>query len=127
MVDNSPPASPASATGPSDNSVQRTRAWTGFLVVAIGDVAIAGAAILGLVVMSSASDATATTVMSILSSAFTAIATMTTAYFGIRAASNTAQSSIANKLPGGDGTGSGDGATGDSSQAPAGGAVTPRG
>jgi hypothetical protein len=42
--------------------------------------------------------------MSVLNIAFTAIATMTTAYFGIRAASNTAQSSIASN-PSGDGAG----------------------
>lgn len=37
---------------------------------------------------------------SILSSAFAAIATMTTAYFGIRASANTAQRSIENQSGG---------------------------
>jgi hypothetical protein len=113
MVGDSPAAPQEDSAGPSDNTVQMTRAWTGFLVVMIGDVAIAGAAILGLVVMSGGSDATGTTVMSILSSAFTAIATMTTAYFGIRAASNTAQSSIASNPPGHDGAADDSRGTGD--------------
>ena len=78
---------------PTDNTVQITRARMGLGVVIAGNVAIAAVAILGLALMSRQSDSAAT-IVSILSSAFTAIATMTTAYFGIRAASNTAQSSI---------------------------------
>jgi arginine exporter protein ArgO len=85
-----------SPTGADDTKVQVTRAWMGLLVVMIGDVAIAIAAVVGLSLVPDASRDTATSV-SILSSAFTAIATMTTAYFGIRAASNTAQSSMTTK------------------------------
>jgi arginine exporter protein ArgO len=78
---------------PSDDAVQKTRAWTGLLVVAIGDVAIVIAAIVGIANVSGGSTH-ATSVVAILTSGFTAVGTMTTAYFGIRAASNTAQSSM---------------------------------
>jgi hypothetical protein len=54
-------------------------------------VTIAAAAILGITLTSGGnSDA----LVAILTSAFTAISSMTSAYFGIRAASNTAQSSV---------------------------------
>jgi hypothetical protein len=72
-------------------AVQKTRAWTGLFVVVGGDVAIALAAVLGIVVTSGAGS---DQVVAILTSAFTAISSMTSAYFGIRAASNTAQSSV---------------------------------
>jgi hypothetical protein len=74
-------------------AVQRTRAWAGLLVVAVGDVAIVVAAIVGIVQVSGDA-ADTTSIAAILSSAFTAIGTMTTAYFGIRAATNTAQSAV---------------------------------
>lgn len=76
---------------PTDNAVQRTRAWTGLWVVVGGDVAIAIAAVWGVVKTASAAPANSPTV-AILTSAFTAIGTMTTAYFGIKSMSNTAQS-----------------------------------
>jgi hypothetical protein len=75
---------------PTENAVQRTRAWTGLLVVVAGDTLIAAAAIFG--VYRLGKDAAQT--VAILSSAFTAIGTMTAAYFGIRAATNTAQSAV---------------------------------
>jgi hypothetical protein len=85
------PVQPASrSANPTDNSVQRTRAWTGMLVVVGGDAAIGIAAILALWKTSGSPNSTPT--IAILTSAFTAIGTMTTAYFGIRTASNTAQS-----------------------------------
>jgi hypothetical protein len=77
----------------SADAVQRMRAITGLFVVVVGDVVIAVAAIVGLVVLDS-SHANSQAV-AILTSAFTAISSLTTAYFGIRAATNTAQSSIA--------------------------------
>jgi hypothetical protein len=77
---------------PTDNDVQTTRAWTGLLVVILGDVAIAAAATWGIVKSGGTANAQ---LVSILTSAFTAISTMTTAYFGIRAASNMAQSTVA--------------------------------
>jgi hypothetical protein len=79
---------------PSDAAVQKIRAWTGLLAVIIGDLAIAVAATFGITVTSS-NDAGRAQVVSIFSSAFTAIGTLTTAYFGIKAVSNTAQSSMA--------------------------------
>jgi hypothetical protein len=85
------PAQPASrSANPTDNSVQRTRAWTGLWVVVGGDMAIGVAAILALWKTSGSS--TNTSEIAILTSAFTAISTMTTAYFGIKTMSNTAQS-----------------------------------
>jgi hypothetical protein len=102
MTTGTPPATPRT-----DNDVQFTRSWTGLWVVVAGDAVIALAAIVAVVLISrhssampavirpggSASSGLDTSAMvSILSSAFTAIGTMTTAYFGIRAATNTAQS-----------------------------------
>src|SRR5215813_3601392 len=78
---------------PSDNVVQRTRAWTGLWVVAGSDVAIVLAAIWGVVKVSTTS-ASGQTIVAILTSAFTAIGTMTTAYFGIRSVANAAQAAI---------------------------------
>jgi hypothetical protein len=78
--------------------VDVTRAWTGLLVVIGGDVAIALAAILGIYETSSSGD-NVTSMVAILTSAFTAISTMTTSYFGIRAVSNTAQSSLSSNNP----------------------------
>ena len=82
---------PNRGDNPSDNVVQRTRAWTGLWVVIGGDVAIAVAAIWG-VVKTAGTAATNSPTIAILTSAFTAIGTMTTAYFGIKSMSNTAQS-----------------------------------
>jgi hypothetical protein len=86
------------AVAPNDDEVQKVRAWTGLLVVAVGDLAIVIAAFVGIVHVSN-SGTHASSIVAILSSGFTAIGTMTTAYFGIRAASNTAQSSM-KKPPG---------------------------
>jgi hypothetical protein len=79
------------AVGIAEASMQKTRSWTGLIVVVGGDVTIALAAILGL---SLTSKADSDQLVAILTSAFTAISSMTSAYFGIRAASNTAQSSV---------------------------------
>ncbi|MFJ6483447.1 MULTISPECIES: hypothetical protein [unclassified Streptomyces] len=84
--------------------LQTTRAWAGVLVVLIGDLGIALSAILIALHLKMGTESVA-----ILTSAFTAIASITTAYFGIRAAANTAQSAVAvasrdgqgsNKTPG---------------------------
>jgi hypothetical protein len=75
----------------SDPGVERTRAVTGLLAVVAGDVAIAVAAVLGIVYTARGS-APAAQIAAILSSGFTAIGTMTTAYFGIKSISNTAAS-----------------------------------
>ena len=79
----------ARTLGRSDPGVERTRAVTGLLAVVAGDVAIAVAAILGIVYVARGS-APAAQIAAILSSGFTAIGTMTTAYFGIKSISNTA-------------------------------------
>jgi hypothetical protein len=65
---------------------------TGLLAVVAGDVAIALAAILGIVYVArgSGTSSPSAQIAAILSSAFTAIGTMTTAYFGIKSMSNTA-------------------------------------
>lgn len=76
---------------PTANSVQRTRAWTGLWVVVGGDVAIALAAIIA-VWKTAQTNSNVAPLVAILTSAFTAISTMTTAYFGIKTMSNTAQS-----------------------------------
>jgi drug/metabolite transporter (DMT)-like permease len=73
------------------NDVQVIRSWTGLLVVVFGDAAVAAAAIWGVVKSTGTANAQ---LVSILTSAFTAIGAMTTAYFGIRAVSNTAQSAV---------------------------------
>jgi hypothetical protein len=62
----------------------------------LGDAVIAGAAVFGM--FKTGGDADGARV-SILSSAFTAVGTMTAAYFGIRAASNTAQASMPGQQP----------------------------
>jgi hypothetical protein len=100
--DRSAPTGNDDGTAPTANKVQIVRSWTGLLVVVGGDIAIAIAAVLG-VAKASGSGAAVTAIVSILTSAFTAIGTMTTAYFGIRAMSNTAQSSMAAQPPGGGG------------------------
>jgi hypothetical protein len=86
-----PKPAPNTRNNPTANAVQRTRAWTGLWVVIGGDAAIAAAAVFGLFKTVSSSSAGSPAV-AILTSAFTAIGTMTTAYFGIKTMSNTAQS-----------------------------------
>jgi hypothetical protein len=63
------------------------------MAVVAGDTAIALAAILGIMHFTSGvpNSQTLPQVVAILSGAFTAIGTMTTAYFGIKAISNTAK------------------------------------
>jgi hypothetical protein len=88
-------STPTPSTGISEEAVDKTRAWTGLFVVVGGDVAIAVAVVFALSKFAGTTGNAATAVLaSILSSAFAAIGTMTTAYFGIRASSNTAQRSI---------------------------------
>src|SRR5580693_7944600 len=83
--------------GAVSESVDRTRSITGLLAVVGGDVAIAIAAILGILHFPP-SGGQSSQFVAILSSAFTAIATMTTAYFGIKSISNTAQA-LGNQTP----------------------------
>jgi len=86
--------------GISDESVDKTRAWTGLYVVVGGDVAIMAAVVVALFKIADTTvDASTAVLAAILSSAFAAIGTMTTAYFGIRASSTTAQRSIKHQSP----------------------------
>ena len=90
-----PPDTPPPDGGLSEEDVDRTRAWTGLCVVVGGDIAIAVAVIFALSkFVGSTGGSNSAVLASIMTSAFAAISTMTTAYFGIRASSNTAQRSI---------------------------------
>lgn len=81
------------AGGDSASRVEQVRAWAGLMAVVAGDTAIAVAAILAVAhfAASGTPSQILPQVVAILSSAFTAIGTMTTAYFGIKAMSNTAK------------------------------------
>jgi hypothetical protein len=70
--------------------VELTRARTGLLAVVTGDVVIVGASIFGLWKLSGHT-AYGSEMVSILTAAFTAVGTLTTAYFGIKSMANTAQ------------------------------------
>jgi hypothetical protein len=66
-------------------------------VVALGDAAVTVVVVFGLGGLDAPSR------VAILASSFTAVATLTTAYFGIRAMANTAQASIGDSSAGGPG------------------------
>ena len=66
---------------------ERVRSLSGAAAVICGDIAITVAAVIG------AGHASSAEAVGILSGAFTAMSTMTTAYFGIKGISNTAQKS----------------------------------
>jgi hypothetical protein len=70
------------------DDLEKTRARYGLLAVVISNLAIAAAAIFG--VWRLHGDKTVT--VGILTAAFTAVSSMTTAYLGIKAVSNTAKS-----------------------------------
>jgi hypothetical protein len=82
---------------PTENTVQLARSRAGVVVIVAGDVVIALAAFIGISKFSAGSSA-GVSMVAILTTAFTAISTMTTAYFGIKTVSNTAQS-FAKQLP----------------------------
>jgi hypothetical protein len=73
--------------------VAKVRSWSGLLAVVVGDLAILGMAIAGVLIIKNSSNISSS-VVAILTSAFTAIGTLTAAFFGIRAAANTAQTSM---------------------------------
>ncbi|WP_426566064.1 hypothetical protein ACPPVT_05735 [Angustibacter sp. McL0619] len=81
---------------PTKTDIDITRARTGLGVVLAGDIVIllATAGAVWKLTDGPAASTASTAIISILTSAFTTIGTMTTAYFGIRAATNTAQTSI---------------------------------
>ncbi|MET7291606.1 hypothetical protein ABZS79_05535 [Streptomyces griseoloalbus] len=72
-----------------DSVTERSRVTAGFLAVMAGDGAIIGGVIVGLTKVSDSNQTVA-----LLTSAFTAVTAITTAYFGIRAVSNTAQQAM---------------------------------
>lgn len=84
----------------SPDAVERTRSRMGLVAVILSDSVIAVAAIIGVISLSR-HGRNATEVVAILSSAFTAVSTMTTAYFGIKAVSNTAERLFHGERPSG--------------------------
>jgi hypothetical protein len=91
-----PAVDPDVAKSHDQAEIEKRRATMGLCAVLASDVAIAVAAILGVLIIRHDSASTAA-VVSILSSAFTAVGTLTTAYFGIKASANTAKNSIASQ------------------------------
>jgi hypothetical protein len=89
-------ASVANTSSENQKKIEVYRARMGLLAVAVSDVAIAVAAILGVILIHK-DNASSTAVVSILSTAFTAVGTLTTAYLGIKASANTAQNSMSNQ------------------------------
>jgi hypothetical protein len=68
--------------------LERYRARYGLLAVLLSNLAIAGVAIVGVWRL----DGDKSVIVAVLTAAFTAVSTMTTAYLGIKAVSNTAKS-----------------------------------
>ncbi|MGI5456088.1 hypothetical protein ACQEWB_23515 [Streptomyces sp. CA-249302] len=71
-----------------DSELEKSRARYGLLAVVISNLAIAGVAIFG--VWRLGGDKSV--IVGVLTAAFTAVSSMTTAYLGIKAVSNTAKS-----------------------------------
>ncbi|MFF3911353.1 hypothetical protein ACFYZJ_36675 [Streptomyces sp. NPDC001848] len=78
-----------------DTELEKTRARYGLLAVIISNLAIAGVAIFG--VWRLGGDKSV--MVGVLTAAFTAVSSMTTAYLGIKAVSNTAKSMAARDKP----------------------------
>ncbi|MET8453075.1 6TM ABC transporter family protein [Streptomyces sp. NPDC005209] len=71
-----------------DTELEKDRARYGLLAVVVSNLAIAGVAIFGVWRL----DGDKAVIVGVLTAAFTAVSTMTTAYLGIKAVSNTARS-----------------------------------
>ncbi|MEV6836711.1 hypothetical protein AB0N17_19735 [Streptomyces sp. NPDC051133] len=71
-----------------DTEVEKYRARYGLLAVVVSNLAIAGVAAFGVWRL----DGDKSVIVAILTAAFTAVSSMTTAYLGIKAVSNTAKS-----------------------------------
>ncbi|MBL1107780.1 hypothetical protein JK361_24815 [Streptomyces sp. 5-8] len=71
-----------------DTELEKDRARYGLLAVVISNLAIAGAAVFGVWQL----DGDKAVIVGVLTAAFTAVSSMTTAYLGIKAVSNTAKS-----------------------------------
>ncbi|MFJ8360788.1 hypothetical protein [Streptomyces sp. NPDC093984] len=74
-----------------DTELEKTRARYGLLAVIVSNVAIAGVAVFGVWRL----DGDKPVMVGVLTAAFTAVSSMTTAYLGIKAVSNTAKSMAA--------------------------------
>ena len=84
-----------------DTDLEKTRARYGLLAVVGSNAAITAVAIFGVWQL----DGDRAVIVGVLSSAFTAMASLTTAYLGIKAVSNTAQSMSDKNAGVGSGTG----------------------
>lgn len=73
-----------------DNALDKSRSLYGLLAVIISNVAIAGVAIFGVWQL----DGDKAVIVGVLTAAFTAVSSMTTAYLGIKAVSNTAKTMV---------------------------------
>ncbi|MEV6117630.1 hypothetical protein AB0L59_35425 [Streptomyces sp. NPDC052109] len=71
-----------------DTQLEKTRARYGLLAVIVSNLAIAAVAVFGVWRL----DGDKSVIVGILTAAFTAVSSMTTAYLGIKAVSNTARS-----------------------------------
>ncbi|MFE0327986.1 hypothetical protein ACWEWI_31190 [Streptomyces sp. NPDC003753] len=78
-----------------DTELEKTRARYGLLAVIISNVAIAVVAIFGVWRL----DGDKSVMVGVLTAAFTAVSSMTTAYLGIKAVSNTAKAMATRDLP----------------------------
>ncbi|WP_406457224.1 hypothetical protein OH768_25275 [Streptomyces sp. NBC_01622] len=89
------------ARGVRNTDLEKVRARYGLLAVVGSNVAITAVAIFGVWQL----DGDRAVIVGVLSSAFTAMASLTTAYLGIKAVSNTAQSMSNKNVGTGSGTG----------------------
>ncbi|GHK03778.1 hypothetical protein SY2F82_55750 [Streptomyces sp. Y2F8-2] len=83
------------ASAMQDTELEKTRARYGLLAVIISNVAIAVVAIFGVWRL----DGDKSVMVGVLTAAFTAVSSMTTAYLGIKAVSNTAKAMATRDLP----------------------------
>ncbi|MEU3514083.1 hypothetical protein ABZ770_02075 [Streptomyces sp. NPDC006654] len=73
-----------------DVELEKTRARYGLLAVVVSNLAIAAVAVFGVWQL----DGDTSVIIGVLTAAFTAVSSMTTAYLGIKAVSNTARSIV---------------------------------
>nr|WP_229889477.1 hypothetical protein [Streptomyces mirabilis] len=78
-----------------DTELEKDRARYGLLAVVVSILAISGVAIFGVWRL----DGDKAVIVGVLTAAFTAVSSMTTAYLGIKAVSNTAQSMARGSRP----------------------------
>jgi hypothetical protein len=79
-----------------DVELEKDRARFGLLAVIISNLAIAGVAIFGVWRL----NGDTSVIVGVLTAAFTAVSSMTTAYLGIKAVSNTAKSMVQERTAG---------------------------